>query len=120
MRARLRRALALLFTLDGLIRALVVIILRPRLTLRLSEVATPPLNSRRRPWRAPDGASSHQIRSSFKTRAVFAIASGDTRSSAKACSAPNARAKQPLLAEQSRRQLGLLQRRHGVGQTYGL
>src|SRR5262245_21590174 len=37
--ACLRRDLALLFTLDGLIRALVVIILRPRLTLRLSKSA---------------------------------------------------------------------------------
>jgi hypothetical protein len=64
--------------------------------------------------------SSLPFQSSFKTRAVFAIASGDTRSSAKPCSATNARIKQPQLAEQSRRQLGLRRRRHGVGQTYGL
>jgi len=62
--------------------------------------------------------SSLPFRSSFKMRAAFAIASGDTRSSAKPCSATNARIKLPQLAEQSRRQLGLRQRRHG--ETYGL
>jgi hypothetical protein len=49
--------------------------------------------------------SSLPFRSSSKTRAVFAIASGDTHTGAKPCSATNARIKQPQLAEQSWRQL---------------